>query len=97
MSTETETVDPTSAREMDMAVPCEHEGCIHETVLTATVTAGDVEQEWCLDCVDAEFGLNWGDYQERQQSLLRVITPGTVGAFLAGSLLMLLIASVMVV
>lgn len=97
MSTQTETIDPASGREMDMAVTCGHDGCLHETVLTATVTVGDVEQEWCLDCVEAEFGLNWGDYQERQQSMLRFITPATVGSFVTGVLLAFLIASVAVV
>lgn len=97
MSTETITTDPKSSQEMDMAVTCGHEGCLHETVLTATVTVGDVEQEWCLDCVTNEFGLDWGDYQQRQQSILRFITPATVSAFLLGSLLMLLVSSIAVV
>jgi hypothetical protein len=97
MSTQTESVSPETRAEMDMAEICGHDGCLHNTVLTATVTVGDVEQEWCLDCVESEFGLNWRDYQKRQQSMFRFVTPATVGSFMTGLLLAFLIASVAVV
>ena len=93
----TATVDPKSSQEMEVAQECDRDGCTHQTVLTMTVTCGTVEEEWCVDCVNEVFGIEYSEHLERELSPFRFVTPATVGAFLSGLLLMLLIASVAVV
>lgn len=89
--------EPETAQEQELAVNCQRESCVDQTLIPVDVEVGDVTQEWCPGCVKEEFGLDYAEYQKKQESILRYITPATVGSFLFGSLLMLLIASITVV
>lgn len=89
---------PTS-QEQRLMEACQQRYCgreIHPSMLV-TVQVGDKQQQWCPDCVESEFGLDYSEYEGRQESLLRYVTPPTVAAFLSGVVLTLIITSVMVV
>lgn len=86
-----------TSQEQQIAEECEREFCTHEALKRYPVRVADVEQEWCLTCVHEEFGVDVADYETRQQSILRYVTPATVAAFCLGSLLTLVIASMLII
>ncbi|ELY25613.1 hypothetical protein C499_14060 [Halogeometricum borinquense DSM 11551] len=62
-----------------------------------TVSVGDIEQQWCPQCVQDEMGLDYAAYENEQESPMRYISAQTVTAFLAGAAIMLLISSILIV
>lgn len=95
--TTTDHPSTTTTQERKLATACEREYCYTQTPYPVTVTVEDTEVTWCPECVHDQFGLDYAEYQQRQQTLLRYCTVETVAAFTLGAILMLLIASVMVV
>lgn len=96
-SAETEATRPKTAQEQKLADECERRVCTHDTMVRVPVQVADVEQQWCPDCVYQEFGVDYADYQAKQESILRYVTPATVASFMIGSLGMLILVSMTIV
>lgn len=89
---------PETEQEYKLSVKCERNACLDNTLIPVPVTTvGGTEEKWCPSCVKEEFGVDYVEQQQKEASILRFVTPETVGAFFTGVILMFLIASVMIV
>lgn len=92
----TETIDEPTRQEQKLADPCERRHCHRESPVLVEISVGRTTQQWCPDCVHQQFGLDPEQYDPDYRSRLDYITPEVVLAFAIGSVLMLLLASMMV-
>lgn len=77
--------EPTTGAEHDMAEPCQRRHCTRSVFSDALVTirVGNVDKDWCPDCVEEEFGMSYVDYQNN--AVTHYLTAKTAWAFVIGA------------